>query len=146
MDKIKSSLDKVGDTVKVSDVHSGNWQKVCIYGGGYDQNLASSWEPNNSHKADKAITNKNNPFISEKYDESAIVFFYGENEIEIYRMTPDKMAYQNGMDSCYSSENSYFSVKWNEKYAASDKEAKRLRTRSHDYMAITIISKQGGKK
>ena len=42
MEKVKSKLKNTGDTVKVEDIHQGEWLKVCAASGGYDDNLA--WE------------------------------------------------------------------------------------------------------
>lgn len=98
MNKVKSKLRKSGDVLKIEDIHSGKWIKVCATPGGYDDNLAWKRDPSGSGGVKLVVLNDADTYISDAYSDSAIIFHYGKNDegieqIEIFKMTADKMTY-----------------------------------------------------
>lgn len=108
MNKVKAELKEVGDTVKVSDIHSGDWVEVCASDFGYEGDIKKMYADS---PEDVVIINSASTRISSTYDNSAIIFKYEGNKFEIYHMTPDKISYepsQLNSNDCLKNSNSYF--------------------------------------
>ena len=117
MEKIKAVLHKEGDVVKVTDIHPGNWVEVCVNPGGYNSNLASNRTPQNPDALSNIILNDADPYISEWYSESAVIFRYepsenGQKRLEIYQMTHDLAGYSS-VHYCLGKDDAYFLLKHN---------------------------------
>jgi len=117
LNKIENKAVKNKNLIKVSDVNSKNWVRVCASPGGYNQNFASGWNPRGKNDPNKIVINDNQAFITDKHDESAVVFYYGADEngrekIEVYRITPDIAKYNvtTSASDCLTKENAYFQV------------------------------------
>ncbi len=139
MAKVKERLKKPGDYIKVSDIHPGEWIQVCAGGGGYNTNFASRWNPKGPDLPDKKVLNDADPTVSDKYDESAIIFDYDPETIEVYRMTPDKIVYW-GSKGCHEKADAYLVVVSDEN-EFSEENRKRIGI-PDDYITIEVVSKK----
>ena len=106
MEKVDAQLQDVGDTVKVADIHPGDWKEVCTFGWGVDASIINKF----STPPEKGtIINGAHPFITDRYDESAIIFKHSDTELEVYRMIPEHLVYAAfKSDSCFKKEEAYF--------------------------------------
>jgi hypothetical protein len=129
MQTVKSNLKKVGDRVKLADIHPGDWIKVCATPGGYDDNLAWTPDPDGEGGTASIVLNGSYPYVTDAYDESAIIFYYGKNEdgleqIEIFRSTPGQGTYEHTVftdDNCLSREDAYLLWRIHSYYALKSK-------------------------
>lgn len=133
-EKIKKHLRKTGDFVKISDIHPGNWVKVCAYGTGINANLkqvvASIQE---APLSEVTVLNDSFHYVTEKYDDSAILFIYEPARVEIFRMLPQKITYA-GNDyqyGCRNQSDAYFLAS-----------RKREETDFGDYAMVRIVSRE----
>lgn len=93
--------------LKVSDFYKGNWNYVCAVSPGTNMNVLTVV----NQYLDKKFTynKKYSPYITEKHDESAIVFAYADSDqVEIYRITPNKGVYLGGQQACIDKANAAF--------------------------------------
>lgn len=118
VEKVSKSITKETALIKARNIQEGNWKKVCVFPGGHDLNLLEAIKSQEFSAKNLRITNNSYPYISEKYDESALVFYRDSSEkdfgdIEIYRITPD-IAWYAGKD-CLDIDLAYFRIKKFEK-------------------------------
>ncbi len=140
MRKIKQHLKKQGDSIKVSEIHGGDWKEVCTSGYGVNMEFTHRAQ-NGVNLPDRVVLNGALPYITDRYDESAIVFYYGDNgdSIEVYRMIPQKMIYQAGR-GCFSREEAYLQVRRDKSQFS--KNIYVYKTLPDDYIEITIVPKK----
>lgn len=88
LDRIKQHLRKKGDFVKVSDIHPGEWSKVCFTAAGARDDAI--WTVAEFEKIDRGqveVINrpKNQASHGDMFD-WGIYFFYPPNKIEYFRL------------------------------------------------------------
>lgn len=113
-ERLKAQLDGPGDSVRVADVHPDGWTKVCTVGMGYDASLKHfAASALNVPEKELSVRTETLPFISDRYDDSAVIFFYEPAEIEIYRMLPSDLVYwsRRDGDACLERDDAHFRVK-----------------------------------
>jgi len=113
LEKLKEHLPEKNDMIKVSDIHPGDWKKVCVISGGYNENRALQRNRDGSIRFEIEVINGADPYISEFHNNSAIYFLYGDSEerlnrTEIYKMTKNLASYSTLEKPCFDKKNAYF--------------------------------------
>lgn len=83
--KVNAKLKEVDDRIKVSEIHPGDWSEVCAYGEGFNSHILY---PFLKEGDEYEVLNDAHEYITDRYDESALIFAYGANKYEIYRSKP----------------------------------------------------------
>lgn len=115
MAKIKQHIKKKGDSVRVSDIHPGDWTKVCftidsgVGGEGYD---TAAWVLG-VHEDEIRVINR--PRDETKFLEDfgwGIYFIYPPNKIEYFRIDKVQMVRgaAPGRHECADKERAFFTT------------------------------------
>lgn len=111
IEKINAHLKEIGDRIKVSEIYPGDWKEVCAYGEGFDDHILSPFlKEGDEYK----ILNDAHEYITDRYNESALIFNYGENKFEIYRSVSQYLTYavyKQGL--CFEKGDAYFYLRVN---------------------------------
>ncbi len=113
--KIKEHLDKKGDIVRVSDIHPGDWIKVCFtYGGMSTGNIIDDISRiTRIDKRDFEIINRSKADVSYVDDfDWGVYFFHAQNKIEYYSIRNSHLIRGVALNSddlnCLKKEDAFF--------------------------------------
>ncbi|MEW8026285.1 MAG: hypothetical protein AB2806_00900 [Candidatus Thiodiazotropha sp.] len=139
--KIKQHLKKKGDVVKISDIHPGNWTKVCFTAAGAkdDAVLSLAEFEQIDQRLIKVLNRDRDETNHIDMFDWGIYFFYPPSSIEYFKifnaeMLPSKVGGIRDEYSCVRKENAYFVSK-------SDPKKNKYRD---DYITIQITEMKKG--
>lgn len=138
---LKEHLKRKGDMVDISEIHPGDWKRVCAFDGGYNANLALYTDSEDGNKKRwRKIVGNSRPYISDKYNETAISFYYDENVVEIFRMTPNHILFLGAGENhvCLEKNGAKFVVVGDTTLMTS--EAFEVTNKSKDFIKIKLLS------
>ena len=109
--KVNAHLQKAGDRIKVSEIHPGDWSEVCAYGEGFDSHILY---PFLKEGDEYEVLNDAHEYITDRYDESVLIFMHGNNKFEIYRSRPKYLSYAvYKQGECFKQSEAYFYLRVN---------------------------------